>query len=245
MKHFYILIVAGGMLLQNRTAFTQQPQALAPGAAAPTAANAAPAQRPEWQRMNIDFDGGPPDKLLAVMKKALGQMPNVMIHPDAENVTIPAFKLRDVSAAQVFIALNTLNEPPFTNGYWKAAPLPDGEIWTLTMPTSNVLQIDPTTGLPRGAQNPSNKNCKVLNLTQALSEYTVDDVTTAMKGAWDLLNSSTPPTVKFHKDTKLLIIVGDDRQINVANDVLRELMNNVAIKRRDAALQKEKGDAKQ
>src|SRR4051812_49688250 len=39
MKHFYILIVAGGMLLQNRTAFTQQPQALAPGAAAPTAGN--------------------------------------------------------------------------------------------------------------------------------------------------------------------------------------------------------------
>jgi hypothetical protein len=190
-------------------------------------------QRPEWTRMNIDFAGGTPAELLAAIKKISNQTPNVLIHPDAATVTIPAFKLRDVSPAQIFVALNSLSEPPFTNGYWKAAPLPDGEIWTLTRPRT-------TPGLPF-----QSKNCKILNLTQVLGDYSVDDVTTAMKGAWELLNSGETPVVKFHKDTKLLMVVGDDRQLNVANEVLRELTTNVQLKRRDAiAKQTEQNSSK-
>ena len=227
MKHLIILIAAAGTFFATANTPAQQPDA-SPEAAATATPQAKPVQ-PEWVRMNIDFAGGEPADLLAAIKKASNQTPNVLIHPDARNVTIPPFKLRDVSAAQIFIALNTLSEPPFTNGYWKAAPLPDGEIWTLTRPHTASQKIDPTTGIPVTL-----KNCKVLNLTMVLGDYSVDDVTTAMKGAWDLLNSSETPVVKFHKDTKLLMIVGDDRQLMVANDVLRELSTNVQLKRREA-----------
>src|SRR5437762_2586856 len=123
MKRFYILIAAGGMLFLNPNSFSQQPDA-SPSANTPAKAasggGGTSTAKPEWVRMNIDFDGGPPDKLLAVIKKASGQMPNVIVHPEAAKVNIPPFKLRDVSAAQVFIALNTLSEPPFTSGFWKA-----------------------------------------------------------------------------------------------------------------------------
>jgi hypothetical protein len=231
MKHLLILIAAAGALFATANTFAQQPEVTpgaAPSASPPAKATNAP-QRPEWMRMNIDFAGGSPAELLAAIKKVSNQTPNVLIHPDAATVTIPAFKLRDVSSAQIFIALNALSEPPFTNGYWKAAPLPDGEIWTLTRPHAYGPKIDPTTGFPVAS-----KNCKILNLTLVLGDYSVDDVTTAMKGAWELLNSGETPVVKFHKDTKLLMIVGDDRQLNVANEVLRELTTNVELKRRDA-----------
>jgi hypothetical protein len=227
MKHLLVLIVTAGAFFATAGLSAEQPEPT-PGAGSTAKVLNGPA-RPEWARMNIDFAGGKPTDLLAAIKKACNQSPNVLIHPDAESVSIPPFKLRDVSAAQIFIALNTLSEPPFANGYWKAAPLPDGEIWTLTRPHTSSSKIDPTTGLPA-----LSKNCKVLNLTMVLGDYSVDDVTTAMKGAWDLLNIGETPVIKFHKDTKLLMIVGDDRQLTVANDVLRELSTNVQLKRREA-----------
>lgn len=196
--------------------------------------------------MNIDFKGGSPAELLQAIQKASGQEPNVIMQPNAAKVRIPAFKLRDVTAAQIFVALNTLSEMPAVNGFWKPAPSPDGEIWTLVVPHMSPPAFDPTTGKPMGpsVDYGDQKNCKVLNLTMVLDDYSVDDVTTAMKGAWDLLGSSQPPTLRFHKDTKLLIIVGDDRQINVANDVLRELMRNVQLKRGATEQAKDKGEPK-
>jgi hypothetical protein len=246
MKRIYILVTVSGLLWSAPILFSQQPDA---GTATPSpksAPSAAPSSRPEAARMDIDFGGGSPADLLEAIHKASGQLPNVIMQSDAAKVRIPPFKLRGVSAAQIFVGLNTMSENPSVNGYWKAAPFSDGEIWTLVMPQMSPVAFDPTTGKPIGptVDYGIQKNCKVLNLTMVLTDYSVDDVTTAMKGAWDLLGSKEAPTLKFHTDTKLLIIVGDDQQINVANDVLRELMMNVEMKRHAAMQAKDKAEGK-
>src|SRR2546430_6241967 len=67
---------------------------------------------PQPVRMNIDFSGGSPERLLDLMKEASnkvdqrGAKPNVIIHPETIHTQIPPFSLRDVTANQVFDALN-------------------------------------------------------------------------------------------------------------------------------------------
>lgn len=183
-------------------------------------------------RMDIDFPGGPPEMLLDVMQQVSGQKFNVIVHPDTAKYQLPAFKLRDVTAAQVFLAMNALGEPNFANGYWQRVPLPDGEIWTLTaqrgQPAGYLAGFVPP---PANQQPQQAKQCRVFNLSQVLEDYSIEDVTTAVQAAWDLMGGRDAGDIKFHKDTKLLIAFGNSQQVTVLQEVLSELRNNVLNKR--------------
>src|SRR6185436_21045190 len=76
------------------------------------------------------------------------------------------------------------------------------------------------------------RTVRVFNLRGVLDEYTIEDVTTAIKGAWDLMNSGEEPTVKYHKDTKLLIVVGTPNQLAVVSQVITELSTNIRLKQK-------------
>lgn len=161
-----------------------------------------------------------------------GVRPNIVIQPDCASGLIPPIKLRDVTAAQVFNAINTLREPEFQDGMFRLVPQQEGEIWALVKTT----RLKPDFGGLRqqhGFQNApqqSGRICKVFNLTPVLEVYNIDDVTTAIKGAWELLGSQEAPDLKFHNDTKLLIVVGASEHLVVVQDVIRELTNNVEAK---------------
>jgi hypothetical protein len=198
------------------------------------------AKRADEPRIGINFHGGKPDDLLAVIEKEAGdQKPNVIIHPDARNVVIPAFSLRGVTPSQIFIALNMLE--PGQSAVWQPVVSDDGEIWTLMPPPRNT-GIDPLTGLPTQPgqlgqfgqpvrrQRAMNKQCRVFNLTPVLDGYTVEDVTTAIKAAWELMGLEQEPTIKYHKDTKLLIVFGDPEELNIVTQVNQELSNNIRTK---------------
>src|SRR3954469_3927231 len=152
-----------------------------------------PVQRREPMRMKLDFMGGSPQKLISDMTEALGgTRPNVIIHPEAAKIEIPPFSLRDVTLNQVFTALNMLGEPG-QSPIWMPVNTQDGELWTLMPPRRQNNGIDPQPGMPVGNQPAtrtptSSRNCRVYNLTPVLDDYTVEDVTTAIKGAWELMN---------------------------------------------------------
>jgi hypothetical protein len=142
-----------------------------------------------------------------------------------------------VTASQVFGALNMLGEPKRT-GVWQIVNNADGEIWTV-MPSPKTVGIDPTTGLPMGgfagyAPKSPTRAARVFNLTPVLEDYSIEDVTTAIKGAWDLLNPESEPAMKFHKDTKLLILVGEPNELAAVTEVVRELTRNVEYKKQAA-----------
>ena len=58
---------------------------------------------------------------------------------------------------------------------------------------------------------------------------TVDDITTAIKTGAGMLGQATGirgetgPTISFHKDTKLLIAVGEPSKLEIIDSVLRAL----------------------
>jgi hypothetical protein len=51
----------------------------------------------------------------------------------------------------------------------------------------------------------------------------VDDITTAIQTGWKMMGDKETPEISFHKETKLLIAVGEPDQLGVIDDVLKAL----------------------
>ena len=51
----------------------------------------------------------------------------------------------------------------------------------------------------------------------------MDDITTAIQTGWKMLGDKDTPTISFHKDTKLLIAVGEPGKLETIDAVLRAL----------------------
>ena len=68
------------------------------------------------------------------------------------------------------------------------------------------------------------KVCRFYSLTPYLDRgLSVDDITTAIETGWNMLGESSPATISFHKDTKLLIAVGEPSKLETIDAVLRAL----------------------
>jgi hypothetical protein len=52
---------------------------------------------------------------------------------------------------------------------------------------------------------------------------TVDDITTAIETGWKMLGEPSPASINFHKDTKLLIAVGEPSALEIIDSVLNAL----------------------
>src|SRR5262249_17751536 len=68
------------------------------------------------------------------------------------------------------------------------------------------------------------KFCRFYSLAPYLGGgFNVDDITTAIESGWQLMGDKSPATIRFHKDTKLLIAVGEPSKLETIDAVLRAL----------------------
>src|SRR6267142_2771088 len=81
--------------------------ALAADQAAATDPKPPPPERPpeSLTKFDLDFKGGHPQDLIAAIQKATGKPLNVLIPDEYANVTLPELKMKNVSAPQLFRAL--------------------------------------------------------------------------------------------------------------------------------------------
>lgn len=56
-----------------------------------------------------------------------------------------------------------------------------------------------------------------------MRHLTVDDITTAIETGWKMMGETSMPKINFHKDTKLLIAVGDPQALENIDAVLKAL----------------------
>jgi hypothetical protein len=181
----------------------------------------------------LHFKGGTPAELVDALGNAARVRPNVIVQPECKNIVIPPLDLHAVTTWDVFTALNMLSSYSNTgdkNGTWQPSASGDSEIWLLTHPTPSrpMGQAPAFGGFPQfGQAQPAQKVCRVFNLTRYLDTFTVEDITTAIQAAWDLLDLDDKVSIKYHKDTKLLIVAGQENQLLVVSDVLRELAANM------------------
>ena len=207
--------------------------------------------QPREATINLRFPGGNPGELIAELNLAYSQQigdgaPNILVGPQVREMEIPPFELNNVTLADIFEALNNLAGPGDPKWELSGSKTP---IWVLNSKQVAIEPIDPLTGqpIPGGARNPSpqvirNKGVgfdwmigqplgqqephritSVYPVGKYLEDYRIEDLTTAIQTAWEMMPGATPADLKYHKDTRLLIAVGSAEQQDLIRQILESL----------------------
>jgi hypothetical protein len=169
-------------------------------------------------KFDLDFPGGTPNELVAAIQKAMGRPLNAIVPTDYAGLKLPSLKMKSVDIGQLFQALQrACDSVPMSSsgnnytvaiGFQTQGTVSDDSIWYFYFH-----------GLP-----PMPKGSRFFLLTPYLDRgLTVDDITTAIQTGWKMLGASPTPMLSFHKETKLLIAVGDPIQLQTIDQVLGAL----------------------
>lgn len=194
---------------------------------------AAPAEESKLTKFSLDFPGGTPQELVNAIQKAMGKPLNVIIPDEHAQVKLPPLKLNNVNVQELFQALvqatlksETFSQPhipgyPFQSSTFQSScsfstdgpVVSDDSIWYFRFPKA-----------PRPPVAEPMRICRFYSLSPYLERgLTVDDITTAIQTGWKMLGDENASTINYHKDTKLLIAVGDQSKLATIDDVLKAL----------------------
>jgi hypothetical protein len=186
-------------------------------------------------RFNIDFPGGTPAELVAAIHKSIHKPLNVIIPTEDAETQLPPLKMNDVSAPQLFTALEAAshkivevttgqNNSPYglpsyqqviTSYGFKTSdnPIKDSSIWYFRAEKPTLPPVVST-----------EKVCRFYTLAPYLDRgFSVDDITTAIQTGWKMSGVLAVPELKYHKETRLLIAFGEPDNLATIDSVLKTL----------------------
>ena len=210
-------------LLPLTTSFAQQPQ---PGF--PNPLRTAPSEAPTLTKFDLDFPGGTPKDFVASIQKASSHPLNVIIPDEFADTRLPALKMKNVDVQQLFSALIAASSK--TEFFGQPGPGHVSNVSNYGFRSQGVVSDDTIWYFyvqkpksPHQSGGPA-KFCRFYPLARYLeSGTTVDDITTAIKTGAKMLGEGTGPEISFHKDTNLLIAVGEPSKLEIIDSVLRAL----------------------
>jgi hypothetical protein len=183
-------------------------------------------------KFSLDFRGGPPKQLVTAIEKAMGKPLNAIIPPEHADVPLPPLKMSNVDVRQLFQALELTSQKTETRttggfpnsyqqyrtsyGFRTQGQISDESIW--------YFYVEKPIVPPAEVRTPPEKICRYFSLAPYLERgQTVDDITTAIQTGWKMLGEEETPKISFHKETKLLIAVGEPAKLEIIDDVLKAL----------------------
>jgi hypothetical protein len=193
--------------------------------------------KPEITRFNLDFPGGTPGELVAAIQKAMGKPLNAIIPAEHANVQLPPLKMNNVDVPRLFLALEqaSVKSVAYVTSTYYGGGFPGGPsqsyqtaatdcgFRTVGTPTDDSIwyfHVDK----PGGPPLVPSKACRFYSLAPYLERgLTVDDVTTAIETGWKMEGNPPLPQINFHKETKLLIAVGEPSKLETIDAVLKAL----------------------
>ena len=187
-------------------------------------------------KFDLDFPGGTPKELVAAIQKAMGRPLNAIIPDELAATKLPALKMNRVDVSQLFEALaaaSRKSEAVISGGGRSPYGPSSYQIMNTSCgfrPGSEGKLSDDTIWcfyVEKPALPPVSSNAKVCRF-YSLAPYldrglSVDDITTAIETGWKMLGETSPPVISFHKDTKLLIAVGEPSKLEPIDAVLKAL----------------------
>lgn len=168
-----------------------------------------------WQKFDLDFPGGSPLELVAAIEKARGKRLNALVSKEDETVEIPAMKFKDITVPELFTALLMASQREVNAGGYRYQS-------SYTFETQG--HGEEAIWYFRANRPPRPQEfCRFYQLGEDLRNYSVEDITTAIQTGWKMLGVKSPPQLKFHPETKLLIAVGPNEELATIDAVLKEL----------------------
>ena len=213
------LCLAVALLLFTHGSVRAQTASRAKDTAVPS--DVAPAQ-PKLTRFDIDFPGGTPRELVAAIEKAMGRTINVLIPDHAANARLPSLKMHNVNIEQLFFAFERAGQ------HLHAVVRGETTQWVesrMGFQSQNISYGDDAIWTFYWNSQELPKICRFYPLDEYLAAgVSVDDITTAVRTGWKMLGEdSAQPSLSFHKETKLLIAVGEIAKLETIDQVLHAL----------------------
>ncbi len=189
-------------------------------------------------RFDLDFKGGTPGELVKTIEKAIGKPLNAVIPDEYADIKLPALSVKNITVAELFEALERattkLERYAWTDYIndrresWTDNPVTWWFDWTFRCgfktdgtPTENSIWCF-YCAMPEVQHNPV--ICRFYQLAPYLEAgYKVEDITTTIDTGWKMLGVTRPPEITYHKDTKVLIAVGEADKLKTIDDVLKQL----------------------
>lgn len=194
----------------------------APVAAQPSTAQTAPS-RAVLTTFDLDFPGGTPRELIAAIEKAQHRPLNAIVPNEYDNWKLPSLKMTHVTVADLFAALEKM---AISTVY----SMPNGGASTGMVAVSFRTNDRPPTDDSIWYFEYNGTPIRDTTVTRyyRLAPYldtglTVDDITTAIQTGWKMSGLTTIPKLSYHKETKLLIAVGDWSAVGNIDNVLHAL----------------------
>lgn len=231
MKKIILLLVIGS-IFSTRLALAQPVTPSAKSSPQPTLVRIDSAPEAQPSLFDLDFPGGKPRELIDQIEKQGGVLLNAIIPEEYANMNLPALKMRNVTARQLFDALSNASSkqvryetgpgfgmPVGSRGTYQSyqssygfrtAAKGDNAVWYFYYDKAP----EPVVEAPL---------VRFWQLGGFLKDYKIDDITTAIQTGWKLLDIKSQPTLKFHSETKLLVAVGPADQLQMIDMVLNEL----------------------
>src|SRR5437773_158798 len=207
---------------------------LPPAFGQPVADVAAPAsvstQISNLVKFDLEFPGGTPRQLVEAIEKASGKPLNAVIPDEDAGLRLPALKMRAVNVWELFQALSVSSRRTIQTtrgvasveyGFSTVGNLSENSIWYFYQHKPDPFE--------------EKKACRFYQLDPYLDTFKVEDITTAIQTGWKMLGETNPPTISFHKDTKLLIAVGEQSKLQLIDSVLEQLVKGKPPSQRESS----------
>jgi hypothetical protein len=221
------LVAVAGFALNQGALAQQQPRSQVYGAA-PEAAVPGQPQAP-LTKFDLDFPGGTPADLVSAIEKASGKPLNIVIPIGSAETPLPALKMRNVHVPELFNALQMASQTTASSQSRSYG----GQVsrgfraLTYTFQTADRPPRDDSVWFFSSQSTEEAKACRFWQLAPYLDDYTIDDITTAVQTGYKMLGEE-PPEINFHKDTKLLIAVGEEPRLFLIDAALQQLTPKAA-----------------
>ncbi len=190
---------------------------------------------PSLIKFSLDFPGGTPKELVAAIEKATVRPLNAIVPDGLANTMLPALKMNNVDVSVLFQALaaaSRKSEAVVTSGGGFGGPM-NYQIantacgfrqGTEGRPTDDTIWYFYVEKPVFPPVSSSGKVCRFYSLAPYVDRgLSVDDITTAIETGWKMLGETSPPNISYHKDTKLLIAVGEASKLETIDAALRAL----------------------
>lgn len=232
-------ILLTALLLLAQLAAVAQPGRIDPLTGAPIMAGLPQGEAAEeLPKFNLNFQGGPVEVFVLHLQDALKQVDenffiNIIVPPEFKQTQLPPLKMRDIDIVQLFKALELAGQKTVTYetgsymdaagkrkpiqqngsirryGFTTVGPITRNSIWHF------YAQEPP--------QTTTDRIVRYFQLGPYLSQFTMDDIGSAIEAGWKMLGEKEAPNLNFHQDTKLLIAAGPAEQLEMINTMLKEL----------------------